>query len=218
MTEEVQKTKRSLPCPSRKAQAKLGLPYTCAAAPVTTVSAVRTHLTRTLPEKNPPHLPFLKLCKACNEDILDPHEFETSHGKNGFKCHITRQQRKGDAGQQEQYDILCSKVEAYIIAQRSQTSAKPLAAAEHHVTLPRPAPTTEDAVHALPSSIPAQASAAVPVEHPRSPTLGEGSPHPQTAKKNVSVSYDVCNCTLTDLSSLERTIGYHICLRNLTNT
>jgi hypothetical protein len=121
MTEQVQKSKRSLPCPFREAQSKFGLPYTCTAAPVATVSAVRTHLIRQLPEARPPHLPFLKLCRTCNDDILDKIEFETLHGKDGLKCDKPRQQRKGNAGQQEQYDILCSKVEAYIVAQRSQT-------------------------------------------------------------------------------------------------
>jgi len=122
MDEQVRKSKRSLHCSFRKAQAKFGLPYTCTAAPVTTVSAVRTHLTRKLPEGKPPHLPFLKLCRTCNDEILDESEFENLHGKDGLKCETPRQQRKGDAGQQEQYEILCSKVEAYIVAQGTQPS------------------------------------------------------------------------------------------------
>ena len=133
MTEEPQKPKRSLLCPSRKAQAKLGLPYTCGAAPVNTVSAVRTHLSRKLPKGKPPHLPFLKLCKTCNEDILDEHEFETLHGKDGLKCETPRQQRKGNVGQQEQYDILCSKVEAYITTQSNQQGLFTCVATTNHI-------------------------------------------------------------------------------------
>ena len=120
MANEVVKPKRSFQCAFRKAQSKLGKPYTCTAAPVTLVSAVRTHLTRPLPNKKPPHLPFLKLCTACNEDILDEEEFHTVHGIDGLKCEDPKPRRKGDAGQQEQYDILCSKVEDYIAGQGNQ--------------------------------------------------------------------------------------------------
>jgi len=107
-------------CPFRQAQKKLGLPYTCTAKPAITMSAVRTHLTRDLPKGTPPHLPFLKLCTTCNEDILDDVEFETRHGVDGMKCETPRPQRKGATGQHEQYDLLCSKVEAYIAAQKNQ--------------------------------------------------------------------------------------------------
>ena len=114
------KPERSFPCAFRKVQSKLGLPYTCTGAPVATVSAVRTHLTRNLPKGTPPHLPFLKLCTKCNEDVLDNVEFETRHGVDGMKCETPHPQRKGTTGQQEQYDLLCSKVEAYIAAQEAQ--------------------------------------------------------------------------------------------------
>ena len=119
---DLEKAKRSFQCVFRMVQEKLGLDYTCTGAPATTVSAVRTHLTRSLPNQKSPHLPFLKLCKSCNEDILDEYEFNTFHGADGFKCKNPRSQRKGDAGQQEQYDLLCSKVETLLSAQTTTES------------------------------------------------------------------------------------------------
>jgi len=116
----VQQSKVSFRCPFRKVQARLGLAYTCAGAPAATVSAVRAHLTRYQLKGTPPHLPFLKLCTVCNEDILDNVEFETRHGVDGMKCENPRPRRKGVTGQQEQYDRLCSKIEAYIAAQEAQ--------------------------------------------------------------------------------------------------
>ena len=123
---DLEKPKRSFPCVFRKVQAKLRLPYTCTGAPVTTVSAVRTHLTRNLPNQRPPHLPFLRLCTTCNEDILDEHAFQTLHGVDGLLCHNPRPQRKGDVGQQEQYDLLCSKVETFLSAQATTESVPSL--------------------------------------------------------------------------------------------
>jgi hypothetical protein len=118
--EEFQKRNRNFQCPFRRAQAKQGLPYTCTAGSMSTVSAVRTHLTRKLPRAQLPHLPFLKLCPVCNTQILDQSDFETLHGHDGLKCENPRPRRRGDIGQQEQYDILCAKVEAYIAAQEDQ--------------------------------------------------------------------------------------------------
>jgi len=110
--------RRFYECPFRKAQAKLGLLYTCTGVFVDTVSAVRIHLTRNLPGRRPPHLSFLKLCPACNEDILDDADFVTRH--DGLKCKNPRLHRREAIGQQEQYDRLCSKVEAYIAAQEAE--------------------------------------------------------------------------------------------------
>lgn len=112
MTEESGKSVRNFPCSFRAAQERLSLPYTCSAPPVTTVSALRTHLKRPLPGKRPPHLAFLKRCPTCNEDILDKLEFEERHGTE--KCTTPRPQRKGDEGQARQYEMLCAKVERHI--------------------------------------------------------------------------------------------------------
>ncbi|KNG51002.1 hypothetical protein TW65_71831 [Stemphylium lycopersici] len=112
MTEESGKSVRNFPCSFRAAQERLSLPYTCSAPPVTTVSALRTHLKRPLPGKRPPHLAFLKCCPTCNEDILDKLEFEERHGTE--KCTTPRPQRKGDEGQARQYEMLCAKVERHI--------------------------------------------------------------------------------------------------------
>lgn len=185
MTEEVQKSKRSLQCAFRKAQAKLGLPYTCTAAPVTTVSAVRTHLTRRLPKGRPPHLPFLKLCTTCNEDLLDEHEFEAYHGKDGLKCETPRQQRKGDAGQQEQYDILCSKVETYIITQGNQRSATNSTTAEIDATMLSSMPILHDPDLTPELPVSTQASDTV-AEPPSLPLQCKTSSYPRKAKDNVS--------------------------------
>jgi hypothetical protein len=187
MAEEVQKPKRSFPCAARKAQAKLGLPYTCTAAPVSTVSAGRTHLTRKLPKGKPPHLPFLQLCKTCNEDILDEYEFETRHGKDGLKCETPRRQRKGDAGQQEQYDILCSKVEAYISTQNSQMDTAILTTAEDDATLLCSEPSRNDSVFVPELFAPSQPQDSEVGERPHPPTRSGQSPHAHVASENVSV-------------------------------
>jgi hypothetical protein len=112
--DEQEKSKRCLLCRFRVVQEKLNLPYSCRARPVTTMSEIRRHLTRDKVNGKEPHLPFLRLCKACNEDFLDMSEFETSHGYDGLLCKRPKKQRKGDAGQQEQFDILCAKVETYM--------------------------------------------------------------------------------------------------------
>ena len=110
---EVQQSEQSFPCPFWKAKPITGFPYNCTAAPMSTLSAVRTHLTQKLPGE-PQHLPFLKLCPTCNQDILREVDFETHHGKDGLKCKNPRPHRKGDTGQQEQYDELCSQVHVHI--------------------------------------------------------------------------------------------------------
>jgi hypothetical protein len=111
---EYDKSKRCLRCPFRVVQEKLNLRYSCRARPVTTMSEIRRHLIRDKVNGREPHLPFLHLCKACNEDFLHMAEFESFHGYDGLLCKHPKKQRKGDAGQQEQYDILCAKVETYM--------------------------------------------------------------------------------------------------------
>jgi len=112
--------RRFYECPFRKAEARLGLLYTCTEVVMDTVSAVRIHLTRNLPGGRPPHLPFLKLCPTCNEDILDDTEFVTRHAKEGLKCENPRPHGRGAVGQQQQYDRLCHRIEIYIAAQEAQ--------------------------------------------------------------------------------------------------
>lgn len=110
MDEERDDSPRIFECPVRRAQKKLGqLPYTCRGVHAKNVAEVRRHLTRSLPGKQLPHLPFLKLCPTCNEDILDKAQMEQFHGKNGETCENPRKQRKGDA-QQDQYHELYLKI------------------------------------------------------------------------------------------------------------
>jgi len=182
MTEQVPKSKRSLPCPFREAQEKLGLPYTCTAAPVGTVSAVRTHLIRKLPEGRPPHLPFLKLCQTCNDEIMDESEFENLHGKDGLKCRNPHPQRRGNTGQQEQYEILCSKVEAYIVAQGAQTRmyTRMEYTYERKLTILRIEVSTNDA-----SGSPAASQAQTAQEQPTSPISSNRTVNLRAVDQNV---------------------------------
>jgi hypothetical protein len=111
------KPQRSMECPFRVAQAKLHLPYTCRGCQAKTVADVRRHCIRNLPSRKPPHLSFLKLCPTCNEDFLHKAEYDRDHGIDGLLCETPRKQRKGDAGQHEQWENLCVKVENHILAQ-----------------------------------------------------------------------------------------------------
>lgn len=181
-----QMLERSFPCPVCQAEQKLGSPHTCTSAPVTTLSAVRTHLTRRLPRGQPPHLPFLKLCKACNEDILDEHEFGTFHGVDGLKCDNPKPQRKGDAGQQEQYGILCSKVEAYIIRQRNLGETRTSATAVDGSTILRPELPTCNSVVLPQLSGPTQARDEAANEHSRQLPLNKQPQKSCIARENVS--------------------------------
>ncbi|CAO2650036.1 Nn.00g013280.m01.CDS01 [Neocucurbitaria sp. VM-36] len=115
MVDEI-KRQRSFKCPYRVAQTNLRRQtYSCIGCQEKNMGGIRRHLTRTLRNKKPPHLPFLKLCPTCNEDFLDKLEFERYHGNHGEKCTNPRKQRKGDEGQQAQWDALYSKVETYIM-------------------------------------------------------------------------------------------------------
>ncbi|KAH6870129.1 hypothetical protein BKA58DRAFT_171707 [Alternaria rosae] len=184
MAEEVQKSKRSFACAFREAQSKLGLPYTCTAAPVSTVSAGRTHMTRKLPRGQPPHLSFLRLCKTCNEDILDEHEFDTFHGADGLKCDHPKAQRKGDAGQQEQYDILCSKVMAYILQQGNLGETTTCTTAGNDSSLMRPAPPTSDSVLLPQLSEPTQDRDGAAKERSRQLPISKHPQKPCMAREN----------------------------------
>ncbi|KAL6707294.1 hypothetical protein ACN47E_004282 [Coniothyrium glycines] len=76
----------------------------------TTLAEVRRHLKRKLSRKQGPQLQFLELCKTCNEDILDADEFFRDHGIAGEYCDTPRKQRKGDIGQQKQWNELYKKI------------------------------------------------------------------------------------------------------------
>jgi len=143
-------------------------------------------MTRKLPNKQPPHLPFLRLCKTCNEDILDEHEFNTFHGVDGLKCDNPKPQRKGDAGQQEQYDILCSKVEAYIIRQRDLGETRTSATAVNGSTILRPDLPTSDLVVLPQLSAPTQAREEATKEHSRRSPLSKPPQKSYMARENVS--------------------------------
>lgn len=53
---------------------------------------------------------FLKLCGACNADILDEDDFKNRHGD---MCPITQKQSKGSA-QEAQWYALYGKIEALV--------------------------------------------------------------------------------------------------------
>jgi hypothetical protein len=111
-------SQRKLECPFRVAQAKLSRPFTCGGCQAAkNMADIRRHCTRNLRGKRPPHLFVLKLCPTCNEDFLQETEYNRNHGVDGLKCGTPRGQRKGDAGQQEQWETLCVKVEKYILAE-----------------------------------------------------------------------------------------------------
>ncbi|XPS72609.1 hypothetical protein M3J09_004774 [Ascochyta lentis] len=72
------------------------------------MAEVRRHLTKR------PHALFIRLCKTCNEDILDEDEFKREHGPEGELCHTVHQQRKGDAGQKVQWQMLYDKLKGLL--------------------------------------------------------------------------------------------------------
>lgn len=104
--------KRKVECPVFAAERAYTRPRTCNNIDVSTMSAVRRHLTR--PSRGyPAQLTFLKLCPTCNEDVIDQTVFEAHHGLNGQLCNTVRRQRKGDKVK-EQWDALYRKVETLV--------------------------------------------------------------------------------------------------------
>jgi hypothetical protein len=100
------KNKKSLlKCPVFEADKVLGRPHTCSGVVAENMSELRRHLTR----GNRPHVPFLKLCPTCNEDILDRDEFEHAHGSHGELCNNPQRQRRGTSAD-VQWKILYGKL------------------------------------------------------------------------------------------------------------
>ncbi|KAJ4373061.1 hypothetical protein N0V83_003352 [Neocucurbitaria cava] len=139
MVDEV-KRQRSFNCPYRVAEANLGrTSFSCIGCQEKNMGGIRRHLTRPLRKKRPPHLPFLKLCPTCNEDFLDRVEFEQNHGNEGEACNNPQKQRKGDEGQQEQWDALYAKIVPHIIAEVGESSV----ATRMRATVPQAVPTQD---------------------------------------------------------------------------
>jgi hypothetical protein len=101
---------RRLPCPIWKAETEQNLDHTCNGLQAKTMSEVRRHLIR--PHRGgEPHLPFLKLCPTCKEEILDPEEF-LAHGSYGERCSNPQIQRRGPDASLEQWEALYRTISA----------------------------------------------------------------------------------------------------------
>lgn len=98
--------KRCLPCPHRVAQDHLQLlPYKCNGIGAKTMSSVRQHMRRN-------HSMFLKLCGACNADILNEDEYKARHGD---MCRTPQNQRRR-SGQDYQWHALYDQIEALVVS------------------------------------------------------------------------------------------------------
>lgn len=96
--------KRCLPCPHRVAEDQLQMSsYTCNGITAGSMAQIRRHLKRN-------HSIFIKLCQACNIDILDKTQFELFHDK---KCRTPGKQQKG-AGQEVQWYALYEQIESIV--------------------------------------------------------------------------------------------------------
>ncbi|KAF2008143.1 hypothetical protein P154DRAFT_516864 [Amniculicola lignicola CBS 123094] len=96
--------KRLFPCPVFVADTIMNRPHSCNGAEEKSMSDLRRHMTRGVRRR--PHLSFLKLCRTCNEHILDKTEFREFHD---LKCHNFRKQRRG-ADQERLWKELYRKV------------------------------------------------------------------------------------------------------------
>lgn len=72
------------------------------------MSGLRKHIER---EK---HVPFLRLCKTCNEHIVDKEVFESKHGYNGEKCVTPRKQARGAEATQGSWLQLSGLVKSHM--------------------------------------------------------------------------------------------------------
>lgn len=98
------KTQLDLPCPHRAAEDLKKDPedrlYTCHDLVGSDMSDVRSHVRQR-------HIPFCRLCKHCQDEVLDLSDFDNNHDK---KCQSKKaKQRKGPEGQRLQWNILFQK-------------------------------------------------------------------------------------------------------------
>jgi len=124
---------RRFDCPIFVAESVHNRPRTCNNIKLKTMSEIRRHLTR--PSAGyPPQVPFLRLCRTCNEDFTDRAEFEGSHGYRGELCNNARsQRRRGDA--KLQWEALYRKLEVSILAQSQMNCKFADASQVHHSNL-----------------------------------------------------------------------------------
>lgn len=69
------------------------------------------------------HLPFLKLCPACNEHFTDKEAFENNHGYKGERCSAPKKRQRTDVATQTQWWELYNTVMA-AQPERSNVSSK----------------------------------------------------------------------------------------------
>jgi hypothetical protein len=93
------------PCPVFEYERQNNLLHTCTGRNAGNFSDLRTHMLRSS-GRHPPHLSFLKSCNVCQDDILDPTNFDQRHGQ---KCQDPQDQRRGAAAH-AYYPIFCVKV------------------------------------------------------------------------------------------------------------
>jgi hypothetical protein len=106
-SEPSQQPKRSFQCPIYQANLINGPPFSCKGLKAENMAAVRRHVKRS---HIPSQVSFIKLCPACNEDIIDKEKFEHEHGKNGEFCDSHQQQQRRGKAAEEQWNALSRKL------------------------------------------------------------------------------------------------------------
>lgn len=96
--------KRFFQCPIYQADLLHSRTPSCNGVKAENMAAVRRHLKRSN------NIRFIKLCPACNEDIIDELEFETLHGNNGEFCSSNQQQQRRGKAAEEQWNALYRKL------------------------------------------------------------------------------------------------------------
>lgn len=96
--------KRLFQCPIYQTDLLHGRTLSCNGVKAENMAAVRRHVKRSN------HIQFIKLCPACNEDIIDEYEFENLHGNNGEFCNSNQQQQRRGKAAEEQWNALCRKL------------------------------------------------------------------------------------------------------------
>ena len=99
--------KRLFQCPIHQANRINGQPLSCKGVKAENMAAVRRHIKRS---HIPGQVSFIKLCPACNEDIIDEGKFEHEHGNNGEFCDSHQQQQRRGKAADEQWNALSRKL------------------------------------------------------------------------------------------------------------
>jgi hypothetical protein len=99
--------KRLFQCPIYQANRINGQPFSCKGVKAENMAAVRRHIKRS---HIPSQVSFIKLCTACNEDIIDEEKFEHEHGNSGEFCDSHQQQQRRGKAAEEQWNALFRKL------------------------------------------------------------------------------------------------------------